>query len=450
MSNFDGSVFRPGDDGYEEARCGAVWNAIKPKRFPAVIVVAGTRDDVPRAVALAAEEGLSIGVRSGGHCWVGNAVREGGLLLDMSRLKAIEVDTEALTAKVEVGVLAGELTAALEPHGLYFPSGHCQSVGIGGFILGAGFGFNSGDVGVAAFSIRAIDVVTADGETLHVTDEDEHADILWAARGSGPGFFAVLTRLHLTLRPMPAVVAGTMQMYPLSAYDELVPWFTEVTAAITPAARPLLVGAKNPMPNNDDTVLIVSSYLFADSLDEAKGELAALETAPGLDQAMMYQPTYESSIREQYALIDMQYPQGPRYLGDNAWLRAPYGEELWRDAKPVLETLPTARSGIWFVPWKPQSHPNAAFSLQSELSTAVFAGYDDSADDEAMLAWHADAMARFEPHAIGSMTNDGNLFVRPAAVLSPENAARLEELRGKYDPDGRFDSYPSELPQARF
>ena len=449
MGDFDGSVIRPADHGYEEARCAAVWNAIKPDRFPAVIVVAGSRDDVPRAVALAREEGLSIGVRSGGHCWVGNAIRDGGLLLDLSRLKAIEVDPQALTASVESGVIGGELTAALARHGLYFPTGHCPTVGVTGYTLGGGFGLNSGDVGVTAFSLRAIDVVTADGETLHVTDDDDHADILWAARGSGPGFFAVVTRMHFAVRPLPGVVAGMMQIHPFSAYDELLPWSANTVASMTPAARPLLVGAKSPIPGQDDTVLIVTAYVFADDLDHAAALLAPLETAPGLDRAPVHQPAHESSIGEQYALIEQQYPEGPRYLGDNAWLRAPYGQDLWRDAKPLFETLPSQRSAIWFIPWKPQTHPNAAFSLQSEMSIAVFAAYEDSADDEAMLAWHADALARVDPYAVGGMSNDSNLFVRPMAVLEPAKAARLEALRVKYDPNGRFDSYPSELPLAR-
>ena len=448
MSEFDGSVYRQDDDGYEQARCDAVWNAIKPDRFPAVIVVAGSPDDVPRAVALARKEGLSIGVRSGGHCWVGNAIREGGLLLDLSRLKAIEVDPQARTATVEVGVLSGELTAALEPHGLYFPTGHCRSVGVGGYVLGAGFGLNSGDVGVAAFNIHAIDVVTADGETRHVTD-DNGAEILWAARGSGSGFFAVLTRVHVTLRPLPGVVGAVTQIHPFTAYDELAPWFAETTASIAPAVRPLLVGAKSPVPGQHETVLIISAYVFADDLDEATKLMAPLETAPGLERAILHQPARESSIAQQYALIDLQFPQGPRYLGDNAWLRAPYGADLWRDAKPIFETLPSVRSQVWFVPWKPQSHPNAAFSLQSEMSIGVFAGYDDRADDEAMLAWHADSMARIDPYAIGGLSNDSNLFVRPMAILEPENAARLEKLREKYDPEGRFDGYPSQLPTAR-
>ena len=448
MSDFDGAVFRPADAGYEEARCAAVWNTIKPKRYPAVIVVAGTRADVPRAVALAQEEELSIGVRSGGHSWDGNAIRDGGLLLDLSQLKAIDIDPQARTAVVECGVLSGELTEALAGHGLYFPTGHCPTVGVGGYILGGGFGLNSGRVGLAAFNLRAVDVVTADGEMLHATD-DQHADILWAVRGSGPGFFAAVTRVHLTLQPLPGVVAGTVQIHPFSAYDELLPWFSEATASLEPGPRPLLVGAKSPIPDHDETVLIVTAYVFADDLDHARTLMAPLETAPGLDRAILHQPPYASSIGEQYALIDQQYPQGLRYLGDNGWVRSPHTSDLWRDAKPIFETLPSARSAIWFIPWQPQTHPNAAFSLQSEMTVAVFAAYDDSADDERMLAWHADALARVDAHLIGGTANDSNLFVRPMAVMTPDDAARLEALRRTYDPHGRFDGYPSTLPQAR-
>jgi hypothetical protein len=135
--------------------------------------------------------------------WGGNAVRDGGLLLDLSELKGIEIDPEARIAVVE---LAARQRAHLgsAAHGLYFPSGHCPTVGVAGFTLGGG----SGSTRASSARRRSAPRdrrVTADGEELHATDE-QHADLLRAARGSGPGFAAV-TRLHLDVRPLPGIVA---------------------------------------------------------------------------------------------------------------------------------------------------------------------------------------------------------------------------------------------------
>lgn len=444
MKDFDGSVYRRNDDGYEAARRGAVWNGLKPKRFPAVIAAAGSRDDVARAVALARDEGLSIGVRSGGHSWVGNAVRDGGMLLDLSRLKGIDIDPQTRTAAIEPGVVVHEFAAALSAHGLTFPFGHCPTVGLTGFILGGGFGFNWEELGPAAFALRAVDVVTAAGEVLHATDDD-HADIMWAARGSGPGFFAAATRMHLDLSPAPGVVATAVQIHPFAAYDELVHWYVE-------SGRPgLIIAGANPAFGQQDRVLMVLNYAFADDLDEAAQKLAVTETAPGLDRAILHQPAQPSSIEAICDVFDRMYPEGYRYLSDNVWIRDPSTPELWRDGRAVIESLPTPRSGVWLIPGSgPRSHPNAAFSLRTEMSFQIYGIYDHSAQDDAMFRWHRDAMATIEPYSIGAgYVGDSNLFAHPVAVLHPDNAARLEKLRGKYDPDGRFYGYPSELPPAR-
>ncbi|MFI5541849.1 FAD-binding oxidoreductase [Nocardia sp. NPDC051900] len=452
MTTFDGSVYRITDSGYEKARRAAVWNAIKPKRKPAVIVVAGSRDDVVRAVELARAEKLSIGIRSGGHSWVGNAVRDDGLLLDLSRLKAIEVDPGSMTATIEPGVHADELAAALSKHNLYFPTGHCPSVGIAGFILGGGSGLTSysSDVGPAAFSLRAIDVVTADGETVHATD-DENSEILWAARGSGSGFFAAVTRLYLDLRPMPGVVARAIQVHPLSAYDELVPWYLETNKVLMEAGCPaMLIAGRNPLSDSDDTVLMVTTYVFADDIEHAKALMAPLGTAPGLDSALLWQPAQPCSIAELYGLFSLLHPEGYRYLTDNVFLSDQDDPQLWRDTKAIIDSLPTARSSVWLIPGLQHTHPNAAYSLFSETLIEVYAGYEHESQDEEMIAWHTASVESIDRYTIGGgYVGDSNLFRHPMAVLHPDSAARLEELWSKYDPEGRFFRYPSELPLAR-
>lgn len=127
------------------------------------------------------------------------------------------------------------------------------------------------------------------------------------------------------------------------------------------------------------------------------------------------------------------------------------GVGFWPDAKAVIEGLPTPQSVVWLLPGvSGHTHPNAAHGVPSHLSYQVYGAYDDPADDEAMLAWHNDAVDRVDKYSIGAtMVNDSNPFLRPRAILVPEKAERLEALRRKYDPEGRFYGYAAELPPAR-
>ena len=186
MAYFDGTLLRRGEEGYEAARRGAVWNARTPDRHPEAIVLAASEADAVAAVRLARERGLTVTVRSGGHSWAGNHLRDGSVLIDLSALRGHEVDEANMTARVQPGCRGNELLAALGERGLFFPAGHCPGVGLGGYLLQGGYGWNGRLHGPACMSVEAIDVVTADGELVRA-DENENADLLWAARGAGPG-----------------------------------------------------------------------------------------------------------------------------------------------------------------------------------------------------------------------------------------------------------------------
>src|SRR5215212_1854568 len=202
MDELTGTVLRHGDPGYEAARRECVWNGRIAGRFPELIVQAERDEDVVTALAMARERDLAVGVRSGGHSWAGSHLRDGGMLLDVSRLAGVSVDAAAATAAVGPGVRGSDLVATLREHDLFFPVGHCQGVALGGYLLQGGFGWLSRIFGPACVSVTAVDVVTADGTLVHA-DERSHSDLLWAARGAGPGFFGVVTRFHLALHPWP-------------------------------------------------------------------------------------------------------------------------------------------------------------------------------------------------------------------------------------------------------
>ncbi|MCA1843502.1 MAG: FAD-dependent oxidoreductase, partial [Actinobacteria bacterium] len=184
-----------GEPGYEAARSAAVWNARKPSRFPDVIAMATSEQDVVEAVSYARGEGLSLAVRAGGHSVCASAVRDGGMLLDLSALTSHSVEPESRTATVQPAVQSRALARALGSHGLAFPVGHCGSVALGGYLLAGGLGWGMRLWGPACRSLERVEVVTADG-TLITADDAHNSDLLWAARGAGPGFFGVATRFH--------------------------------------------------------------------------------------------------------------------------------------------------------------------------------------------------------------------------------------------------------------
>ena len=196
--------FFRGTDGYEAARRATVWNGLVPDRFPDVIVRARDTGDVVAAVRYARANGYQVGIRSGGHSWAASHLRDGGVLLDVSRLDHCTVDTDRMTAVVGPGKKASVFALELDSQGLFFPAGHCEDISFGGYLLQGGYGWNSKILGLACESVLGLQVATADGELIYC-DAENHPDLYWAARGSGTGFFGVVTSFTLRIHPRPAV-----------------------------------------------------------------------------------------------------------------------------------------------------------------------------------------------------------------------------------------------------
>ena len=206
-----GRVIAPDDDGYDEARAVFIGGI---DRRPAVIVRVADATDVATVIALARETGLELAVRSGGHSSVGHCVSDGGIVLDLSEMKAFDLDVDARTAWAETGLTAAEYSAAAWAHGLATGFGDTGSVGIGGITLGGGVGYLVRKYGLTIDDLLAADIVTADGELLRV-DADHHPDLFWAIRGGG-GNFGVVTRFQYRLHEVPSFVGG-MLLLPATA-----------------------------------------------------------------------------------------------------------------------------------------------------------------------------------------------------------------------------------------
>jgi FAD/FMN-containing dehydrogenase len=430
-------LLRRNDAGYEAARRDCVWNARIADRFPDVIVQAGSEEDVARAVGLAREEEMKIGVRSGGHSWAGSHLRDGGMLLDLSRLTAFSVDAESATAVVQPGIRGSNLIESLREHDLFFPVGHCRGVALGGYLLQGGYGWLSRIFGPACTSVTAIDVVTADGETLRA-DETTNSDLLWAARGAGPGFFGVVTAFHLRLHPWPKVAMNSIYLYPFDLVEEIFGWAYEIGPSVARSVEMMLFLQR---PGGDQKLIGVTGPVLADSEEEARDALAILETCPVRDKAGAANPYMQADLSDLVGTSRLLFPDGNRFAVDNMWTSAPV-EELLPGLRKIADTLPPEPSHAMWMNWGPSpERPDMAYSVEDDIYIALYASWSGAADDERYASWPGDRMREMEHLATGIQLADENLARRPARFFSDENLRRLDELRAKYDPEGRFHSW---------
>jgi len=430
--------FNRGDDGYEAARRATVWNARLPDRYPDLIVQAVDRDDVVAAVGHAADHDLRVGIRSGGHSWAANHVRDGGLLLDVSRLDGVEVDHEAMTAWVGPGAKGHDVCTSLWDQGLFFPSGHCKGVAVGGYLLQGGYGWNSRVVGPACESVLAVEVVTADGEVL-VADAERNADLYWAARGSGPGYFAVVTRFLLRLYECPGVCGSSVYAYDAADLDEVYRWLRAIGPDVDRRVEvQVLLSRAFPGLGIDRPAIVLASAVFADSDAEAEAAVALLDTCPARDRALVAIPYAPATMAEWYDAVMQEYPDGHRYAADNMWTSAP-AEDLLPGLHRILETMPPAPSHCLWLNWGPSpTRPDMAYSMEDEVYLALYGVWTDPADDDRHGDWPRDNMAAMAHLATGIQLADENLGRRPAAFATDANMARLDAIRAERDPAGRF------------
>ncbi len=436
-----GRSFIKGDEGYEAARQATVWNARTPERFPDVIVQARDADDAAATIRYANANGLRVGVRSGGHSWAGNHVRDGGLLLDVSRLDDCTVDVERMTAVVGPGKGGSVLAAELESAGLFFPTGHCKGVCIGGYLLQGGYGWNSRVLGPACESVIGVDVVTADGEQIHC-DADQNSDLYWAARGSGPGFFGVVTAFHLRVYPRPAVCGSSLYVYPVELADDVFGWARAISADVDRRVELQIVTSRSvPGAGLETPGIVMASPVFADAEEDATTALALLDTCPVRDRAIIAVPYAPADLASWYEAVMSNYPTGYRYAADNMWTSAS-ASELLPGVRRIIETMPPHPSHFLWLNWGPSpAREDMAYSLEDDIYLALYTVWQDPADDEKYSGWARSNMAAMAHLATGIQLADENLGQRPAKFATDENMDRLDRVRQQYDPAGRFHSW---------
>ncbi|WP_027006987.1 FAD-binding oxidoreductase [Conexibacter woesei] len=444
-------LFRRGDDGYEQARVGRVFNARRPERYPAAVLLAESEDDVVAGVRLAAREGWRVSVRSGGHSWAAWSVRDDALLIDLGSMKDMTFDALTGVATANPAVRGGmDLAPFLDAHGRMFPGGHCESVGIGGFLLQGGQGWNSRQWGWGCENVVGVDVVTADGSLVHA-NAIENTDLYWAARGSGPGFPGVITRFHLKTYDKPAAFTQDTWTFRLEDLEELLSWLHDELPSLDRIVEPVVAATRLPdvplfegVTRPDGPVLLLHTTAMCASAEQAEALLAALEPPGALAARALGHVRGLTTIAEENAAQAVQNPEQHRYAVDCTWSDAT-AEQLAPALREVWANLPTEHSfSIWYG-WAPvRALPDMAFSVEANVYLATYVIYTDEADDETYRSWvHSRTadLAAAGGAGRGVYLGDTDFTRRSDRFMSDANYTRLEQIRSERDPDGRICAY---------
>jgi FAD/FMN-containing dehydrogenase len=441
-----GQVIAPEDAAYDAARTPFYGGF---DRCPAVIVRVANATDVSRVVMLARETGLELAIRSGGHSAVGHGTSDGGIVLDLSNMRALDINVEARTAWAETGLTAGEYTAAAAAHGLATGFGDTGSVGIGGITLGGGVGYFTRKYGMTIDDLLAAEIVTADGQLLYV-DAETHPDLFWAIRGGG-GNFGVVTRFKFRLHEVETITGG---MLFLPATPETVRAFVaEAEAAPDELGTIANIMPAPPMPflppEHHGQLVIMAMLVYADGDTEASQRAIAPFRALAKPIADMVRPM---RYPEMFPPEDGSYH--PTAVARTMFVdRIDHGaaETIMRcltasDAAMRVAQLRVLGGAMARVP----ADATAFAHRRSRIMVNVAAFYNGPEDRPAREAWVADFAAALNQGDSGAyvnfLTNEGEEQVRAAYPESTWN--RLAAIKARYDPTNLFHLNHNIPPQA--
>ncbi|HJV12588.1 MAG TPA: FAD-binding oxidoreductase [Propionibacteriaceae bacterium] len=433
-SRLNGRVIGPDDASYDRAR--TVFYGGFDRR-PAVIVRAADAADVAYVVSLARETGLDLSVRSGAHSPAGYGVNEGGIVLDMSDLRKLDIDAESGTAWVGSGLTAGEYTTAAAAHGLATGFGDTGSVGIGGITLAGGVGYLSRKYGLTIDQLLAAEVVTADGHLIRA-DEENNADLFWALRGGG-GNFGIVTRFQFQLHELPTIVGGLLVL-PATAesIEEFVARAQEAPDELSSIAN---VMPAPPMPflppERHGELVILATMAYAGSV-EAGLQAVAPFRALGTPLADMVQPMPYPQI----------YPPEPEDFHPLAKARTMFVDGVdQRVSNLILDRLQASTAMMSAAQIRVLGGAVAAVPAEATafahrkqpMLVNVAAIYGESDDPATHEAWVADFTAALRPVGgayVGFLADEGPERVREA--YPGPTWDKLCAIKASYDPDNLF------------
>lgn len=426
-----GTILTPGDADYDAAR--RVWNARFDRR-PAAIVRCASADDAARTVDFARKHALPVSVRAGGHSQAGLSVCDDGLVIDLSQMRTIEVDSARRIARAQPGLTRVEFERATQAHSLVTSMGQCQDVGIGGLTLGGGEGALMGRFGAACDNVVAATIVLADGRVLRASPR-ENADLLWGICGGG-GNLGAVTELHYRLYPLREAVAG-WHFYPFEQTREVLRAWRDYTRSL-PDALFTELSVQRP----DGKTLLTTVYVFHSEPDRADADLAPLSKfGRVLQQSVKRQP-----------YLDAQAAAGfPVVTGLSSMQRSGFVTEITDDLiEAIAATPPPADADLWFahlhgeIARLPQDQ-NAYHQRRPGYTFWAEADWE-GAEPRPAIQWMEQMWNVARPLCDGVYVNMVDTEPGREREAYGANYARLAQLKRKYDPDNFFHANVNVVP----
>lgn len=447
---FHGSLLQPGDEEYDSAR--RIWNGMIDRR-PAMIARCTSNDDVTASLRFAREHGLPVSVRGGGHNVAGSALREGGVVIDLSLMNDIRVDARNRRVHAQGGVTIGALDRSTQAYGLATPMGVVTETGIAGLTLGGGMGWMRRKHGLSCDALRSIDIITADGQ-LHYASKTENPDLFWAACGGG-GNFGIVTRFEYELYDVGPNVFFLVVFYPISAARDVLRHIRENMAEAPDEFSPISflthVPSAESFPekyHGEPCLVVVGPYIG--EIGEGIKNLTPLRS--------LATPIADFSATIPYLEVQMffdeEYPSGGRYYWKSINLNALTDEVIDRliainDASPS----PHSTIDIWFQGGA-MSRVGAEMTAFGERNAPVMIGIEanwhDEREDDACITWARGCYKALEPFSDGTMYFnfpgfEGEITGQVRATYG-NNYQRLAAIKKSYDPDNIFRTHQNITP----
>jgi len=424
--SLDGRVLTPRDDDYDAAR--VIYNALVDAR-PSVIARCTGPADVATALDFAQAHSLEIAVRGGGHNPAGHCICDGGLVVDLSQMRTVTVDSSSAVAQAEGGATWGDFDTATQAAGLVTPGGVVVTTGVGGLTLGGGIGHLTAQHGLTCDNLVGGEIVTPDGRVLEVSEDDE---LLWGLRGGG-GNFGVVTRLDFTLFPLDGLVGGTLR-YQGSGIREGLRRFRDLVAS-----SPCDLSCQAEIGRNETgepELLVVPAYTGSAGDPDA---IAALRATPGL----VADEVRSQSFLDQQRLFDPPYGKNRHYWKGHFVRELPdelideLVDSVRKRGRPSDKVLIESLHGG---PKEVGPEHGALGFRHAAFNVSAMAVWTDAADDADHIAWARETAAAIEPWSVrgGGYVNymqADEPIERVRAAFGADSFDRLQALKRRYDPD---------------
>ena len=429
-----GPLLLPEDAGYEEAR--TVWNGMIDRHPPAIVRATGNAD-VIAAVNFARENGLPVSVKGGGHSAAGTAVSDEAIMIDLSLMSGVYVDPKARRARAQGGATWGIFDRECQVYGLASTGGVISTTGVGGLTLGGGFGYIMGRHGLAIDNLVSLELVTANGE-LVTASADENPDLFWALRG-GSGNFGVVTSFEFNVHPVGPIVTGGIAAWPIAMAPQVLDFYQGFTAEDSDDLTTFL--AFTGAPDGSGNLIAAAIVMHVGSMEDGAKAVQPIKDfgPPMLD--MLGPIPYAA----QQSMLDAGFPPGAQVYWKATFITG-LSDEALKVVNERAQALPTPMSSIvveQFHGAVRRVAPDAtAFpERNAPFNVAIVGVWHDANDADRCINWARGTYDALQPFSTGAVyvnylgVGDDPDRVRDAFGANYE---RLADIKQKYDPENLF------------